>query len=242
MYKNHLIITVMKRLICFTVFFALIAGNSFAQTKPFRFGVRLSPNVSWMKPLSDTYENGDAAIGISWGFISDFTLTDNYFISTGFDIVYNYGNLEYPYKSTQYDTTGMMYRKYHLRYVRVPAMLKMRTNRFDRFSFLGQLGLGAGFRIGAKAKDRFEYFDTTGQKITAGTEEKNISGDTKLFMASLIIGFGAEYFIDESTSIIACINYNNGFSNVLNGTNTADASIKEKAQLHYFELVLGVIF
>jgi len=51
-----------------------------------------------------------------------------------------------------------------------------------------------------------------------------------------------QFHIDESTLLFVGINYNNGFSNILEGNNNVDGTLKQKAQLHYLELSVGVIF
>jgi len=136
----------------------------------------------------------------------------------------------------------MLSRKYNLRYIEIPVTLKMRTRRFSDMAFFGQLGLNTGFNIGAKSKDQFEYTNEDGELISLNEEENEIKDQINLLNASFIIGIGLEYFVDESISIIAGINYLGGFTNILNNSNTVDPTIEEKAQLQSVEFVIGVIF
>jgi len=222
----------------------LMAGTTgFAQQKPFQFGIKFAPNISWLKTETDGYENEGAGIGFAWGFVADFTLTENYYVSTGFDVTWNNAGISYPFDDQVLNKEGVLYRDYKLKYLQIPLTLKMKTNKFnEKHSFYGQLGLGSGFRIGAKAKDQFEYTDESGQKIKTPEEESNITDDINIFKASLIVGGGMQFHIDESTLLFVGINYNNGFSNILEGNNNVDGTLKQKAQLHYLELSVGVIF
>ena len=58
----------------------------------------------------------------------------------------------------------------------------------------------------------------------------------------MIVGAGLEYFIDESTSIVTSLSFNNGLTNILDGYNDVDESVKERATLYYFQLNIGILF
>jgi hypothetical protein len=211
---------------------------AFPQLKPFRFGLKVAPNIGWISPDSDGYEMDGSIPGFSWGFVSDFTITENYFFATGFNVSYINGKLKYPY--TQNTDTGTMIRKYNLRYIDVPLTLKMKTNKFDKLQFFGQIGFSIGVNVKAKAQDDFSY--KVGTSYESVSSKRNISDETTLFKGALVLGGGLEYYIDNSTSIIAGITYYNGLSNFLKGDNTVDPMISQKAVPHYIELTLGVIF
>ena len=231
----------MKKFIIVFVLVLVFNISGYSQQKPFQFGIKVAPNISWLKPSTDGYESDGSGVGFAWGFIADFAFTENYFVSTGFNAVWNNASLKFPYKDETLVKEGILYREYHLRYLEIPVKLKMKTNKLnDHLKAFGQLGLGSAFKIGAKAKDQFEYMDEGG-KITTPEDETNISDEIQLFKASLIVGGGVEYYIDESTLIFVEFNYNNGFTNVLKGENTVDPTLSQ-AQLHYIELAIGVIF
>lgn len=218
-----------------------------AQVKPFRFGLKIAPNVGWISPDSDGYERDGTVPGFSWGFISDFAITENYFVGTGFNINYINGKYSYPYMisepltdTTTIDYTGTMSSKTKLRYIDLPVTLKMKTNKFGQLQAYGQIGFSLGFNVKAKAEESFSY-QIDGDYMSQ-ENERDISEDITLLRGSLVLGGGIEYYIDNSTSIVAGITYFNGFSNIMKGHNTVDPSIKEKASPHYIELTLGVIF
>ncbi len=214
---------------------SIFISSAFAQTKPFRFGIKLSPNLGWLKPSTDGYESQGTEIGFGWGFLCDITLTDNYFFSTGFDMEWNYGGLKYPDIQTD---TGMLTRDYKLKYLDIPLSIKMKTNQFDKWAFFGQLGLAPGFKLGATSDDSFEHSDNS---ITE-TNKKDINDDISIFRTSVLIGGGAEFYIDESTCIVASLSFKNGITNVLKGTNAVDKSLNEKAFYNGLQLNIGVIF
>ena len=233
----------MKRNILLLIFLAFALNSLFSQVKPFRFGVKVAPDLAWISPDTEDYENDGMVPGFSWGFLADITLTDNYFIKTGFSVDYLGGKLSYPHsmlldESDLEPTAGTLKRKYSLRYLEIPATIKMRTNQFNNMAFYGEIGFGGYFNLKAKGKDEFIPDDSSPDI----SDESDIKDEIAFMRAAMIIGAGMEYFIDESTSIIFSVNFNNGLTNILNGKNNIDESLKERAQLYYFQLNVGVMF
>ncbi|MCF8380734.1 MAG: PorT family protein [Bacteroidales bacterium] len=214
-----------------------------AQVKPFRFGVQLSPNLAWIAPDSKNYENNGVVAGFAWGFQSDITLTDNYFIKTGFNLEYLNGKLTYPEKIKLTEgedtyTEGTLNRKYNLRYLEIPLSIKMRTNTFGKTAYFGEIGFGTSFNLKARAKDDFNYDNGQNNLLT----EDDIKSQVVFLRSSLKVGAGIEYFIDESTSMTIGITFNNGLTNILKGENSIDPDVDQRAQLYYFQLNVGILF
>jgi hypothetical protein len=124
-----------------------------------------------------------------------------------------------------------------LKYIDIPVLIKMKTNDIGNFRFFGLIGVQPGVRIGSRAKDSF----SAGPTVTYTKDWHNIDSQTKLFRLSMVIGAGVEYPIDNSTAIVAGVNFINGFSDVLKNKN-AVTSEGHKALPNAFELSLGVVF
>lgn len=227
----------MKQKIILSAFIILLGLQTFAQLKPFRFGVKAAPNTAWISPDTEAYENDGAVLGFSWGFMADITLMEHYFLKTGFNFDYLNGKLVMPFEDTDDSIPGTLKRKYNLRYLEIPLTFKMRTNQFGRFALYGNIGFGAAFRIKAKARD--EFHDDNGNSIW--NDDKDITDELTLVRGSLIVGIGTEFFIDQSTSIIVDFTFNNGLSNILKGENNITLE-KQKASLHFFQLNIGMMF
>jgi opacity protein-like surface antigen len=212
------------------------------EKKPYRFGLKVGPNINWLNPDAEGYSSDGIQAGFSWGFISDFSMAGNYFLSTGFNLQYNNSKLSFPYKMAGIDTTGVLHRNYRIKYFQIPVMIKMRTDNFDKFAIFGQIGLAGDVRITAKGRDVFEYPDQDGTLTKTAEKGNKISDNINLFRAAFVIGAGVEYFINNSTSILVNFNYNNGLTNILSGNNKVDPNIKERAILNYIEFNIGIIF
>ncbi|OQX77263.1 MAG: hypothetical protein B6D61_07465 [Bacteroidetes bacterium 4484_249] len=232
----------MKKAICILFVLFLFSFQSFSQIKPFRFGVKVAPNIAWISPDAETYKNDGPVMGFSWGFLADITIADNYFVKTGFNIDYLNGKLEYPHSQNlgtdTFPTVGVNNRKYNLRYIEVPLTLKMRTNQFGKTAYFGEIGFGTSFNLRAKSQDGFIY--NNGQSSVE--TKKDISDEITFMKETIILGAGIEYFVDQSTSLIFGLTYNNGITNILKGENTIDPNIKQKGYLYNFQLSVGVMF
>jgi len=225
----------MKQKLILSTFILLFGFQTFAQLKPFRFGVKAAPNVAWISADTRDYENDSPVLGFSWGFVADITLMEHYFLKTGFNFDYLNGKLILPFKNDS--VSGTLHRKYNLRYLEIPLTFKMRTNQFGKFALFGHIGFGAGFRMKARSQD--ELYNASGSLILE--EENDITDELTLLRGSLIVGIGTEFFIDQSTSIILDLTFNNGLSNILKGENSKTKEA-QKAYLHYFQLNIGVMF
>jgi hypothetical protein len=175
--------------------------------------------------------------------LADITLTENYFVKTGFSIDYLNGKLSYPDQLLIEDvppiyTSGTLQRKYNLRYFEIPVTMKMRTNQFGKMAFYGEIGFGTSFNLKAKSED--EFFPEDGSP--SNQSENDIKDEINLIKGSMIVGAGLEYFIDESTSIVSSLTFNNGLTNILKGENSIDQGIKQRATLYYFQLNIGIMF
>jgi len=219
----------------------LISQVAQAQQKPFKFGFKIAPAISWLSPDSKDYDQGGSSFAFAWGFVADITLMEHYYLTTGFNVSYTKGKLIYPHKKEApggQPFDGLMSETFDLRYIEVPLAVKMKTNTFGKnFMFFGLIGFNTGINIKAKSDQSF-----SSSLYNDSDENVDIKEDITMFKTSLLVGAGTEYVIDESVSLIFGINFNNGLTNVLKGNNTVDTDIEAKAVPYYFELNLGVIF
>jgi len=208
-----------------------------AQDKKVSLGVKAAPNLGWLKTDQSGYKNQGIVGGFGWGLVAEFYFAENYAFGTGFNFNFQNGKLVYPeYRNGS--VNGELTRKYRLKYLELPAMIKMKTNEINGIKFYGQIGLGAGVRLSSKGEDVF----TSDDRPDETTNFRLIDSQTTLLKASLIVGAGIEYSIDNSTSIVAGINFNNGFTNALKGKNTVDPSIEHQGIPNFIDLSLAVMF
>ena len=203
-------------------------------------GVKASPNIGWFNPDTKGYKSEGVIAGFSWGFMCEFAFTKNYSFATGFNVVASNGKLNYDHQlkvnpTDTLFTVGKMSREYKLRYLEIPITLKMRTRDFGKFSFYGQIGLGAGFNIRAKSADEFTYGTNT------LTSDENIKDQTSFFRLGLLLGAGAEFSLGGTTRLTAGFGYNNSLFDVLTKKNSV-SNDEEDAKPSFVELSVGILF
>lgn len=213
----------MKRTL-FSLLLVLFAGNLFAQQTlsdyGFRLGLTAHPTFGWVKP--QVGKSNSISLGFSYGLLGDFNFAENYSFSTGLTITTING------KSTEVlsTTSPAAYElKYKLQYIEVPLTVKLKTAKMGDIKWYGQFGLSNDFKIGAKQD----------AKASGAPGISNQSVDIKFYRAGLILGAGGEFDLSGSTSIMAGLTYNNGFTDITSSKNTS-------VRNHYVGLNLGVFF
>jgi len=223
----------MKTKLTLVLLLSLVTFASYAQFPPYYFGLKAAPQLSWMRPNTDSYEGDGVKAGFAWGFIAEFNFTENHSIATGFNMIFNGGKLSFP--AEQGEETGVMSRDYSLKYIELPLTLKMRTNDIGAMRYFGRIGLGTAFNIGSKKAD--EFTPVGGSVVSS---DKTTYDDVALVRESLIVGMGTEYEIKEGPKLGVELTFNNGFTNILTGKSITGAD--EKATPNFFELAFSVIF
>jgi hypothetical protein len=225
--------------IVFFLWMTVIPATLFSQGKnPLKLGLRIAPNIGWMSPGTKGYSSDGARLGGTFGFVSEFYFAENYALSTGVNFQFINGKLNFSdslLNSANKYVFEEINRKYNFVYLEIPVMIKMKTKKFGKMSYFGQIGFGTGFRLKSSIKDN----------LTPATEDmgspENYNDYTTLIRESIIVGLGCEIHIDESSSILLGVSYSNSLNNVLTGENYK-SQLKEKSQLNFAELNIGFLF
>jgi hypothetical protein len=225
----------MKNIIALSALFIFLTASVCGQSdnyQKFRFGIKLSPNISWMKPKNNDISSDGSLLKAGFGLIADIHFTENYAIGTGVNVSANGGELSFYDVWREGDTHFVVRRNrtYNLQNIEIPLTLKMRTNEIGYITYWGQFGVGLGAHIQGRADDVMEFLyesesaDQNGAyKVSRrdGRTEDDINimdeDDIRLFRLSFIVGAGIEYNLGGSTSLVAGLTFNNGLLNILKG-------------------------
>lgn len=236
----------MKRFIIGVLFSLLIVNQMVFSQKnhdfPLNLGAKISPNISWFKNDAQTFSTESIPFNFSWGFIADFQFAEKYYMSTGFNVNSMSGTIIFPhvFKINGADSLlGTMKQSTFLRYVEIPLSIKMKTRQFGYITYFGQIGMGFGMRLSAKADEEF---------ISINRFFSNVATDIKIedkvnfIRLSMIIAAGMEYSLGGSTSIFGAISFNNGFSNAFDFKTNTPPYINADAIINSLELTVGILF
>lgn len=208
-----------KVMLCLLATLAMTATQ--AQISGYKIGIKVSPNISYMKS-----ENGDitidkAPLKFGFGLVVDKMFAEKYAIGTGVNVYRVGGRTRYMYEETVNDVSSIydLTRDYKLTYVEVPLTLKLRTSPIGGITYWGQFGAGISYLYKAYGDDQVQKkYDNQGAGGTYQSINRDIVTDNgneiqKELMpvrASMIIAAGIEYPISGSTAIMAGITYNGG--------------------------------
>lgn len=208
--------------------------------KSVRFGLKVSPNMGWIKPGDKSVENSGTEVGFSFGLMGDFRLgNDNYAFSTGLFYMTKVGG-SFESKFDILGITSTSKTTVKLAYVQLPITLKLKTTEIGYMTYFGQIGIDNGINVGAK----YDSETTVTGLGTTSLEDEDFADNVTIYRAGLIVGAGFEYNFSGNTSAMLGLTYNNGLTNMLKKEVEENGVTVEqpKAKLHYFELSLGVFF
>ncbi|MEE4177972.1 MAG: porin family protein [Bacteroides sp.] len=226
----------MKKILLSVILLALLAPAAFSlDPSGFRFGLKASPSIAWMRPEISNYTSDGLRIGFAYGFVGDIRLGDFYDFSTGISINMVGGKLVYPYQLSVTEQVNLS-RTYKLNYLEIPLTIKMHTQEIGYLTYYGRFGFGFGVNLRSRASDSYE---SSGDQITI--EREDIKSETRLLRGSLIVGLGVEYSLGGRTALVGGLTFNNGFTNVLKGTNDVIGR-KPSAINNFLELTFGIMF
>lgn len=236
-------ISIMKRLVLFTFLLAIgLQGFSQQDYKKFRMGFKVTPSISWMQPKDNNMTSEGARLGFGFGLVSDIFFAENYAIGTGLNITWNGGKINYLQETQIEEASYIMRQSRNIRtqFIEIPLTIKLRTNEIGYITYWGQFGLGLGFNLQTFTDDVYDYqlfkneldgsisWDKT-DLPSEEFEKENINDEIGFARASLIMAAGIEYNLSGSTSILAGVEFNNGFTNVFNNERGVEQNNNEEA-------------
>ena len=178
-----------------------------------RFGLQVSPTISWMSSDATEIEGDGSRLGLNLGFMGEyyFANNDQYALVSGVSLLVNQGGgLKYGFSgnflpeaaaeadgtpnATTFDTIGMGSTvNYGLQFIEIPISLRLKTSEdlVKDFRFYGELPLFAiNFRTGARGSI----------EGSPNVEDLTISDDVAALNFKWGLGAGVEYNPSPSSS------------------------------------------
>jgi len=216
--------TVVKSLIpC--VLLLLTTSLSKAQNQQFRFGMKVSGNLSWLTPKSKNIERTGNGLGYSYGIMGDYYFQENYALSAEILITQLAGGMTYidsleyqgsKYANVDYDFT--------LQYLQIPVSLKFKTKEIGYITYWTQFGLAPSFLMGARADmsgnlpSAIASDNPNDIRVNEKSNDKyhfdNFNDKVFFMRLPLIIGGGIEYNLAGNASLYAGFRVDNSFTNI----------------------------
>jgi hypothetical protein len=226
------------------------------ELRPFRFGLKASPNIGWIKPDTRGLNSDGSTLGFNYGLMAEFTMANsyNYGLGTGLEISSYSGKLQFPDVVAPLDTALVNTTnssRYNYRYVDIPLTIRMKTNEIGYNTYFANFGFSTGFRV--KGRQNISYSLASGN---LNEDNIDILSELAPFRIGLILGGGVEYNFHGKTALVAGITFNNGFSNIFNKNyyeldtngdvkltnNKTSNTVEQKAVSNFISLDLGIFF
>ncbi|MCC6723088.1 MAG: PorT family protein [Saprospiraceae bacterium] len=232
----------MKKIVAITAFFALAMSAAFAQDSDLRLGFQVSPTFSWMTTDDENIGNNGSNLGLKLGARGEVFFRDKYAFIIGLGFGFNQGgqllHKEFaPVWERSTIPSGVIYPfpadtdlRYKLQYLEIPFGLKFRTGEIGYLRYYAEVPvITLGFRTQSKGQITYSNIDE---------EIKDIKKEVIPIALSWGVGGGIEYSVNESTALIAGLNFQKGFTDVTKNYDGADS----KATINAIILHLGVMF
>lgn len=223
----------------------------------FRFGLQISPSVSWMNTDDSRISNQGTALGLKLATQAEFVFAEKYSLATGIGFHFNTGGTmqsQYggrfftesivegqPYNNPNELTGPQVLIDYSIQYVEIPLSLKLRTREFGTLTYFMEAPI---FTLGFKSN---AMGGLSGGGITQEVEDLSIKREVNPFAFSWGFGGGVEYSILDGTRLFAGLTFQRMF---LDATKDGDDYVYEdrvanddpKATINSLTLRLGVLF
>jgi hypothetical protein len=222
------------RKIAIGILFLLFTVNAHAQSDKnhyygFRLGLTAYPTFGMISP--EEGKSKGTNLGFAYGLMADFNFAEHYSLNTGISITTINGKSTeinaMPYHAVFSSTAPVAYDlKYKMQYIEIPLIVKLKTSKIGELKWFGEFGLSNGFKTRARQDAK------TATKVWA--EDSNSSEWTRFYRAGLIVGGGGELDLNEHTSLMVGLSFNNGLTNI--------TTSKNAVRNHFVSLNLGVFF
>jgi len=228
-------------LICLVFAFTSLSAQN-VEIDDFRLGVYVMPAPSWFGAPNSEIETG-AGFGLGAGLIADWQFADNYWVGTGIGITSITGSTT----TSSEVTLGSIVQnvaEYSIRYIEIPATLKLRTGEIGTgslgyFTYFGQIGANLGVPIAAR-------YDLTQNPPPSGFEPIENKKANKLIQEvglGFVLSAGAEYNLAQNTNLLFALWFNSGFTGILKEVEGLDATNNDdKVTASYLGIRVGLMF
>lgn len=226
----------MKKILTSLLVLAILSPAFGQDAKKFHFGLKAMPGIYWPKTSDENLKSNGSSFGFSYGAILEFGFADNYAFSTGMEVTSMGSKFTQTY--TVLNITTVSSSELKLMYLQLPLCLKMKTNDIGGVKYFGTFGFGTSVNLKGIATTT----TTVGGASPVITKESD-KGENEIFpiRESLLVGLGIEYNLAGNTSLVAGLNFDNGFTPILNKKDDAGNEIP-KAFCKGITLTAGILF
>lgn len=241
----------MKRVLLLTtllsVFYFANAQTTMPNTVPtpepenkIRLGLQFCPTICFAKSDKPAIKNAGIRFGYNMGVIFDMKFADNYYFSTGINLVNTPIKINFVDTLRSSNTNPALANndvdfKYKLQYLGLPITLKLKTKETNYMKYFAQFGIEPQFNTSKKVNANKGQYAGNDFLLPSETTYDNFNDDITALRINACIGGGVEYSLGGKTALVGGITYYNGFSDV-------SKQASSKITSSYIAINIGILF
>ena len=202
-------------IISLVAFFAL-GGN--AQSKTFKYGLKLGPTFNWVSAGSTVVGNEGLGIGLGLGVVTDYCYSSHIALSSGLN--FNLMRMKYHFMDLRAsenfleESAVSVKRVLSAKSISVPLKFKLRVDVMDSWRAYVEVGADLGLNLADRAKDEFKYDFTDSNGLDyIDVNYEDYRYQYRRFQAALDFGLGAAFEVNSKLSLFAQLTFNHAFVN-----------------------------
>jgi len=219
--------------------FCIVAGMiaftaAMVNAQDLRFGIYASPVISWFNTDISEVRNEGARAGFNFSVTLENYFSSNYALTGGLSIINSSGRI------VSEDTTLFKFPNftsevapgnpviYRIRYLSIPAGIKLKTNEIGFLTYYADLGLDPKIVIRGRAD--IPSVNIAGEKAMTEIKRFNIGYH--------LIG-GIDYSLDGTTSLILGLGFESNFFDITKDTGTQP---DDRTSHKFLKFIFGINF
>lgn len=212
----------LKKILLLSASLLILCTSVIAQdANDFRFGIQISPTISWMNTDDNRITNQGTALGLKLATQAEYVFAEKYSIATGIGFHFNSGGSmlsEFggqfftesivpgqPFNDPDNLTGEQVLFNYSIQYVEIPLALKLRTREFGTLTYFLEAPI---FTFGIRGKTSGGL---SGGGIAEKIEDLSIKREVNPFAFSWGFGGGIEHSILDGTRVFAGLTFQRMF-------------------------------
>jgi hypothetical protein len=212
----------------------LVLQGSILSAQDFRYGIYLSPLISWFRTDIDEVKNEGSRAGINIFVTAEKDLTKSWSFTSGLGYITSGGRLKSSksevFRFPDFTSTVAAGEPviYHLQYITVPVGLRIKTEEIGYLRYFGEFGLDPKVVVSGKA-----------DIPSASIKGRSAMTEIRRFNAGFHLMGGIDYSIDGSTSLILGLGFENNFFDI---TKDVDGQEQDRTSQRLLKFIFGINF
>jgi hypothetical protein len=229
------IVSRIRNLVRTTVLIAVFTlPGSLVDAQDYRYGIYISPLISWFRTDIDEVRNEGARAGFDFFITAERNLTTNWSFTSGIGFITSSGRLKSSepafFRFPDFTTTVAEGEPviYKIQYITVPVGIRVKTEEIGYLTYFAEFGLDPKVVVSGKA-----------DIPSSGIRNERAMTEIRRINVGFHFNAGIDYSIDGRTSLVLGLGFENNFFDI---TKDIDGQGTDRTTQKYLKFIFGVNF